>query len=104
MQGARVDVGELLGHLEPLHQLGRRDDPAQAQSREQDLGKGAEIDHEARGIERLERRGRALAVEERAVEAVLHDGQPVPGGEVEEPAPRRSPMVSPVGLCALGWQ
>src|SRR6266545_4926503 len=34
---ARVDVGQLLGHLETLDQLGRGHDPSEAEAREEDL-------------------------------------------------------------------
>src|SRR3990172_3750651 len=86
---ARMDVGQLLGHLEPLDQLGRGHDPAETETREEHLGKGAEVDHLPRDIRRLERHRRPLAVEERAVKAVLDDGQAVARGHVQQPGPRR---------------
>ena len=57
---ARVDVGQVLGHLEPIDQLGRRHDPAETQSREQDLREGPDVDDEPRAVERLQRRRAAV--------------------------------------------
>ena len=84
-----MDIGQLLGHVQTLDQLLRGHDPSETQSREQYLGEGAEIDDLPRGVRGLERRGRPLAVEERAVEPVLHDGKPVARGDVEQATTRR---------------
>ena len=102
---ARVDVGELLGHLEPLHQLGRGHDPAQPQAREQDLGERAEVDHEARRS-RAPSAARAGARRRRACRRSHPPRWAAGGGRPGRGVGCRagSPMVSPVGLCALGWQ
>ena len=56
---ARVEIGELLGRLQPLDDGRRCHEPAEPQTREQDLRERADVDDDAVAVERLERaRGR----------------------------------------------
>src|SRR5262245_30078876 len=90
-EGARVQVRELLGRLEPLQNGPGPDEPAQAQAREQDLRERADVDDDAAAVHRLERQGRRAAVVQATVEAVFDDRQLMARRRIQ---PRPGPLAS----------
>src|SRR3989442_7814276 len=90
-KGARVEIGELLGRLEPLEDRPRTDEPAEPQARKEDLRERADIDHDTATVGRLDRQARPVTVVEAAVEPVLDDRHLVarPGLQPAPPGLRR---------------
>src|SRR5262245_9675805 len=83
-EGTRVQVGQLLGSLEPLEDGTGPDEPAQAQAREQDLRERADVDDDSAAVDRFERQGRRATVVEAAVEPVLYDRHLMAGRRLQE--------------------
>src|SRR5207237_8568770 len=84
-EGARVQIGELLGRLEPFEDRRRSDEPPEPKPREQDLREGADVDDDATAVDGLEWQGRRPAVIQAAVEAGLDDRHLVARRDFEQP-------------------
>src|SRR5947208_1051623 len=78
----RAETDETLDHRR------RGDDPPEAKTREQNLRKGPDVDHDALAVERLQRCGRVAAVVETRIESVFDDRHLAPRRGGEQPAPR----------------
>src|SRR5437667_655281 len=86
-QGARLQVRELLGRLQPLEQRARRHEPAEPQPGEQDLRERPDVDHESAPVQRPERRRGTGVVVQAAVETVLDDRHAPTRADLQEPPP-----------------
>ena len=83
----RMLVGGGAGRHQPVLQVGRHDQEAQAQRREQRLAEAADVDHAAVDVEPVQARHRPRAVAELAVVVVLDH----PGARAARPAQQGQP-------------
>ena len=81
-----VEISHLLDEAEPFGSGGRRDNPADAEAGESDLGKAVNVNDEIGLVELLERRNADIAGVETRVDVVFDDGNLMAGGEFQKAA------------------
>ncbi len=81
-----VEIGHLLDQAEPFDGGGRRDNPADAEAGESDLGEAVNVNDEIGLIELFERRNANIAGVQARVDVVFDNGNLVAGGEFQKAA------------------